>query len=290
MIGNVVLAMSTFVVGSIFMTDQKQILLVVDGHEKEVRQVRTLTDRVGDMLISTGISVPASALILPSPQAELHDGMVVLVDLFPPAPDAEPELGFLSLDTQGKWEGRLMWKEARQEERLARQRERRIDRIQAAREKRRDAAAAERAAELKAQQEAEAAAAAAAEAAAKEAAKKEAAKQDAEPKTSTIDGCNFDWRAGPAQVEKLIRCAVDRWSVPGGADKAVAVARCESGMNPYREGSGVGGVFQHSLRYWPDRATRFGFDGWSVYNGRANVMVAIQYAHLYGWSAWGGCA
>lgn len=287
MIGNVVLAMATFVVGTAFMTDQKQILLVVEGHDKEIRKVRTLTDQVGEMLVASGVVVPASALVFPSPQAELRDGMVVLVDLYPPPPDAAPELEFLSLDTAGKWEGRLMWKEARQEARLQLQRERRIARIQKAREERREAAAAERAAERKAEEEAQAAAEAAAAAEAE--AQAEAANEEAAPK-STITGCDFDWRAGPAQVEKLIRCAAERWSVPGGPDKAVAVARCESGMNPYREGSGVGGVFQHSLRYWPERATRFGFDGWSVYNGRANVMVAIQYAHLYGWSAWSGCA
>jgi hypothetical protein len=101
--------------------------------------------------------------------------------------------------------------------------------------------------------------------------------------------CDVDWRAGDAQVRRLIRCAAGRWSVPGGAAKAVDVARCESGFEPDAYSTGNAGVYQHSTRYWPDRAQNWGFRGWSVYNGRANVIVTIRMVHRFGWDAW-SCA
>jgi hypothetical protein len=78
--------------------------------------------------------------------------------------------------------------------------------------------------------------------------------------------------------------------VAGGPDKAVAVARCESNLNAkaYNSG-GYAGVFQQAVNYWPGRSKTFGFKHWSVFNGRANIIVSIRMAHRYGWSAW-GCA
>jgi len=49
------------------------------------------------------------------------------------------------------------------------------------------------------------------------------------------------------------------------------------------------GVHQHALKYWADRAETYGFPDWSVYNGRANVIVSIRMAHRHGWGAW-SCA
>lgn len=101
--------------------------------------------------------------------------------------------------------------------------------------------------------------------------------------------CRIDWREGPAHVERLIRCAARTWPVPGGPDYAVSVARCESGLDPSTVYYGHYGVFQHVLRYWPARATAYGFDGWSPLNGRANILVSIRMAHVGGWGPW-SCA
>ena len=102
--------------------------------------------------------------------------------------------------------------------------------------------------------------------------------------------CDYRWREGPWQVKQLIKCAARRWHVAGGPDKAVAVAGCESHFRPraYNPG-GYGGVFQQSTRYWPDRSSRFGFHHWSVFNGRANIIVSVRMAHHYGWGGW-SCA
>jgi len=101
--------------------------------------------------------------------------------------------------------------------------------------------------------------------------------------------CRIDWRDGTREVKRLIRCSTRKWRVPGGATKALAVARCESGFDPSAYGSGNAGVFQQAVQYWPGRAEEYGFPGWSVYKGRANVMVSIKMAHRDGWGAW-SCA
>ncbi len=100
--------------------------------------------------------------------------------------------------------------------------------------------------------------------------------------------CRIDWQQGSQQVKQLIRCAARRWQVPGGPDKAISVARCESRLSPkaYNPG-GYAGVYQQSMRYWKGRARDYGFPDWSVYNGRANVIVSIRMAHRYGWGPWG---
>jgi soluble lytic murein transglycosylase-like protein len=102
--------------------------------------------------------------------------------------------------------------------------------------------------------------------------------------------CDIDWKRSRFQLKRLIRCAARRWDVNGGPDKAVAVARCESRFNPraYNPG-GYAGVYQQATRYWPTRATTYGFHDYSVYNGRANIMVSVRMAHRGGWGPW-ACA
>lgn len=109
------------------------------------------------------------------------------------------------------------------------------------------------------------------------------------PAGAVCDG--IDWRQGPASVERLIRCTARTWQVPGGPDKAVSVAFCESRLDPsLRSESGTYvGVFQHSIRYWSDRAATYGFAGAPPTNGRANVIVSIRMAHVGGWGPW-SCA
>jgi hypothetical protein len=99
--------------------------------------------------------------------------------------------------------------------------------------------------------------------------------------------CRYDWRDGRRQVKRLIRCSVRRWHVPGGASKAITVARKESGFRPRAYNpAGYKGIYQQSARYWRRRARQFGFPDWSAFNGRANVMVSIQMAHRGGWGPW----
>lgn len=101
--------------------------------------------------------------------------------------------------------------------------------------------------------------------------------------------CDVDWKESRREVKRLIRCAARHWGSPGGPDKALEVARCESGFNSdaYNPG-GYAGVYQHAIRYWPERADRWGFPDRSVYNGRANIIVSIRMANSAdGWRIWG---
>ena len=102
--------------------------------------------------------------------------------------------------------------------------------------------------------------------------------------------CQIDWRKGEWHVKQLIRCAEGRWHVPGGHSMALYVANRESEFRPkaYNGYSGASGIFQHLRRYWPGRADAFGFDGWSAFNARANIMVTMRMVHRVGsWSDWG---
>ena len=94
-------------------------------------------------------------------------------------------------------------------------------------------------------------------------------------------------------IRRLIRCAVARWPVPGGAPKALSVAACESGFRPDASGYGNGGVFQHRYPYWDGRYRYFTERWWrlwpNIYNGRTNVIVSIRMAHVGGWGPW-SCA
>ena len=114
----------------------------------------------------------------------------------------------------------------------------------------------------------------------------------AEARTVSQRVCDFEWQRGDWHVKQLIRCAAHRWPVPGGAYKAIAVADCESDLNPsaYNSG-GYAGLFQQSTRYWTSRARVFGQSSRSVYNGRANIIVSIRMAHsTRSWGDWAGCA
>ena len=54
---------------------------------------------------------------------------------------------------------------------------------------------------------------------------------------------------------RIITCAADKWPVEGGADKAICIARRESGLIPTAS-SPTGmyvGLFQHSAADWPRR-------------------------------------
>lgn len=96
-------------------------------------------------------------------------------------------------------------------------------------------------------------------------------------------------------VRRIIRCAVRRWDVPGGAAEAIRIWTCESGLWPWAYGYGNAGVTQQRLRYWAGRADHYLRRDWgfgpnpSPYNARANVIVGSRMAHESGWGAW-SCA
>ncbi len=108
----------------------------------------------------------------------------------------------------------------------------------------------------------------------------------------------------PRLMKGLIRCAVDRWPVPGGKSKAIAVAQCESGLWPWAVGGDNIGLYQHKKAYWFDRVDKFLKRRWfktrqwdilqNDYRGafiaRANVILSIRMVHSsWSWSAW-SCA
>ena len=100
--------------------------------------------------------------------------------------------------------------------------------------------------------------------------------------------CPIDWRQSSWHVKRLIRCAASHYGVS--QRKALYIAWRESRFQPaaYNAGGGAAGVYQHLLRYWPDRAEDYGFRNWSAFNGRANIIVAMRMVRHYGWEPWGG--
>jgi hypothetical protein len=116
-------------------------------------------------------------------------------------------------------------------------------------------------------------------------------------------------RSGPCDVhvlpgesvvhhsKELIRCAVRRWAVEGGAARAICIARRESGLVPTAASAGGDflGLFQHMASAWPERYDAWAWPGWGLkrtaLNGRTNTIVTIRMVHDGGWGPWGslGC-
>lgn len=95
-------------------------------------------------------------------------------------------------------------------------------------------------------------------------------------------------------AKELIRCAERRWEVPGGAEKAICIAKAESGLNPKvvsADGTYLG-LFQHVAVAWPDRYREWTRRVWELderaLNGRTNAIVTIRMASANGWGAWAG--
>jgi hypothetical protein len=111
-------------------------------------------------------------------------------------------------------------------------------------------------------------------------------------------------RPGPCAIERrdgqsvaswmkaFIRCAVDKWAVPGGAAKAICIARAESGLNPKATSSDGKylGLFQHDADVWPDRYKAWTKGSWrldpSALSGRTNTIVTIRMVNADGWGPW----
>jgi hypothetical protein len=99
--------------------------------------------------------------------------------------------------------------------------------------------------------------------------------------------CPIDWRQSAWHVKQLIRCAASHHGVS--VDTALYVAWRESRYRPsaYNAAGEAAGIYQHLLKYWPDRAADYGFEEWSVFNARANIMVTMRMVEEYGWAPWG---
>jgi soluble lytic murein transglycosylase-like protein len=107
-------------------------------------------------------------------------------------------------------------------------------------------------------------------------------------KTAKSTLCRIDWREGRPYVKHLIRCAATHLGV--NVDRALSIADRESRFDPgaYNSWSCAKGIYQHLCAYWPDRATKYGFDDWSAYNARANIIVTMRMVKHIGWQPWGG--
>jgi hypothetical protein len=98
--------------------------------------------------------------------------------------------------------------------------------------------------------------------------------------------CPIDWRQSTRHVKQLIRCAASHYGVD--QDEALYVAWRESRYQPYayNEEGEAAGVYQHLLKYWPERTVEFGAADWSVFDARANILVTMQMVRRYGWEPW----
>lgn len=80
-----------------------------------------------------------------------------------------------------------------------------------------------------------------------------------------------------------------RYFVASDVERAVRVARCESGFNPsaVNGSSGAAGLFQHLPRYWKDRAAAAGWAGADILNAEANTAVSAWLVYEGGgWGHW----
>jgi hypothetical protein len=101
-----------------------------------------------------------------------------------------------------------------------------------------------------------------------------------------IDLCPIDWRRSTWHIKQLIRCAASHYGID--EDQALYIAWRESRYQPtaYNEEGEAAGIYQHLLRYWPERAVDFGSADWSVFDARANILVTMRMVRRYGWEPW----
>lgn len=98
------------------------------------------------------------------------------------------------------------------------------------------------------------------------------------------------------RVELTIRCADRIWPID--LDYALAIAERESGMWPWalNPSSGCAGIYQHIQPAWQGRVQEYIHKDWyskwrwrigiSVFDMRANVLVAIQMMYHSGYGDW----
>jgi hypothetical protein len=93
-----------------------------------------------------------------------------------------------------------------------------------------------------------------------------------------------------------IACAVEQFGpVPGGAKRAICIARRESGLNPTAASRPTGmyvGLYQHLAAAWPARFADWTSPAWrlpsSPFSARTNAIVTIRMVQAMGrWPAAG---
>lgn len=99
--------------------------------------------------------------------------------------------------------------------------------------------------------------------------------------------CDFhrlDDESTRAFAKRRIVCAVERFGpVPGGSERAICIARRESGLDPSATSEPTGqyrGLFQHDRDMWPARYAEYTRPAWELspraLNGRTNAIVTIR--------------
>jgi soluble lytic murein transglycosylase-like protein len=90
------------------------------------------------------------------------------------------------------------------------------------------------------------------------------------------------------QIQALIAAAASRRGLDG--DQLVAIARCESQLNPRITGpGGAAGLFQIIPSTWEWATERLGMPGASPIDPAANVEVAAWLMASYGAGQWPSC-
>ena len=99
--------------------------------------------------------------------------------------------------------------------------------------------------------------------------------------------CDFhrlDDESARAFAKRRIVCAVERFGpVPGGSERAICIARRESGLDPSATSEPTGqyrGLFQHDRDMWPARYAEYTRPAWELspraLNGRTNAIVTVR--------------
>jgi hypothetical protein len=113
-----------------------------------------------------------------------------------------------------------------------------------------------------------------------------------------VGPCDLSAKIGETvqhRMKRQIACAADRFGpVPGGAARAICIAKRESGLDPAAS-SPTGqylGLFQQAATYWPDRYKAWTRASWELSakakNGRSNSIVTLRMVHAAGsWRAAG---
>jgi hypothetical protein len=91
-------------------------------------------------------------------------------------------------------------------------------------------------------------------------------------------------------AKRRIVCAVERFGpVPGGRQRAICIARRESGLNPRATSEPTGkyrGLYQHDRAFWGWRYDTYTLPKWELspraLNGRTNAIVTIRMVFDFG--------
>ena len=97
----------------------------------------------------------------------------------------------------------------------------------------------------------------------------------------------FNFGENIQTLEQKIQVACSHFGCS--AKRLIYLAKCESTNNPlainYTSPGQPSGLFQHKIIYWPERATKYGIPGASVFDQDAQIWVTAQmfpkYSYLW---------